>query len=73
MASTLRIGAHELVGLHEHGIAAEDGRVHIPLHARWGVPRATGGIHDVVVHEGEVVEELDAERFVEHRSAVTAE
>ena len=32
-----------------------------------------GGIHDVVVHQGEVVEELDAKRFVERVLLAAAE
>ena len=68
------IAGHQLVGLHQHGITAQDGGVHAPLRMHGGLPPAQGGgVHDVVVHQGEVVEELDAQGGVERPVRIATE
>lgn len=48
------------VGMDEHHIAAEDARVHVVFRVDGRLaPAQRRGIHDVVVHEREIVEQLD--------------
>ncbi len=67
MDKHLWIGTHYLIGLHQHGITTQDRGVRIPLlmHGRLSSTQWRS-IHDVIMHQGEVVEEFDTDRFIQH-------
>ena len=64
----------ELCGKGEHGVAGEDGGVLVPAGVDGRAAAAQiGAVHDVVVQQGEVVEDFDAECGVECGGGICAE
>ena len=57
----------QLVGPHQHHVAAQDGHVGVPLLVHRGLAPTQGRlVHDVVVEQGEVVEDFGGQCRPQH-------
>ena len=64
----------QLVGPHQHHVAGEDGDVGVPLFVHGGLAAAQGGlVHQVVVEEGEVVEDFGGQGGLEDAAELVGE